>query len=188
MTFGITAFLANNVVIDAILTPEQTTDLLKNIPKFELVEPELAKFYKEMVIKTMQSVTVQSVNRINRLWRWCFPAKEILSFTKEYQTMHFGIIAFISNKEITKGIITSDQISQLLKKIPLYEEPEIQAKFYKELIDFNIQKNIRIQMMKKDTVIKRWWTRTKSPTATDNNPIEEYRFHSDIDVSVSENI
>ena len=86
--------------------------------------------------------------------------------------MHYGIIAFVSNKEITSDILSTDQISQLLKKIPMYEEPEAQAKFYKELIDFNIRsKSIRPKSIR--------------PTSIRPPSTKDYNFDNNINVFVT---
>jgi hypothetical protein len=170
MTFGIMSFLTNEDITADILTPGQTTELLKKMPKFDYVEPELVRFYKDMVIDNLKR------KKPSRwFWRWCFPGKKTSSFSKEYQAMHYGIIAFVSNKEITNDILTSAQVSQLLKKIPMYEEPETQANFYKELIEYNIRKTIRKQIIQ-----KKWWFHKNT-----DEKIEEYTFHNNINVSVS---
>jgi hypothetical protein len=124
MTFGINAFLTNADIVADILSEDEVADLLKKIPKFDIIEPELARFYKDMAENN-------SKNNENKSIRWCFPKKKA---TSEYQAMHYGIIAFVSNKELTTGIMKTSQITALLKKIPMYEEPDVQAKFYKELI------------------------------------------------------
>ena len=177
------------------MEPEQTTELMKKIPKFDFVEPELVKFYKDMVIDNLKKEPERRT--YSRFWRWCFPGRKTAFFSKEYQAMHYGIIAFISNKEITYDILSADQISQLLKKIPMYEEPENQAKFYKELIEYNIRKNIKTQMIRKmDSGNNKWWFSTQRisaksyPSPLENDKKEKpndelYNFDNNINVFVT---
>lgn len=174
MTFGIMAFLTNDEITADILSAEEIADLLKKIPRFDMVEPELVKFYKDLVEKSTNNQKYTSPGG-HWLWRWCFPRKPPAAFSKEYQAMHYGIIAFVSNKELTTGIIKTGQITALLKKIPMYEEPDVQAKFYKKLVlEYNARKNTKIQMVKKtSSKNSRWWFSHPA-----RPPVEEYTFNT----------
>ena len=78
------------------------------------------------------------------------PSTSLKSLPMKFKAMHYGILAFLSSQELTGSIISPEQVSELIKKIPIFEDPDHQVLFYNKVVDFkHVQNNILKPMIKK---------------------------------------